>query len=160
MRAIYVLFVSLPFIACDVRPKTQANQGSKPASIQEQPKKDGWQRMKDCADLSDLMTKRMGWVEGAHTDDHTVQGWVNHYSPKYERCYVQVGYLNRLAKKDKSLPLLYEELWDAFENRLVAVCTTSSAAKSEDFCLIPDAKSESDIGCQACRQFVDDRMNN
>ena len=86
-------------------------------------------------------------------------GWQNHYSPKYGRCYVQVSYINRRAKTDRELPLFYDELMDAFEARLLAVCTDASNAGAFMFCRVEgDENRRSD--CRACRQFIRDHMDN
>jgi hypothetical protein len=50
-------------------------------------------------------------------------GWTNHYSPKYDRCYVLVSYLHKGGKaKPPGEPITYNELWDAFERKLLSTC--------------------------------------
>ncbi|PYR35416.1 MAG: hypothetical protein DMF89_15710 [Acidobacteria bacterium] len=55
-------------------------------------------------------------------------------------------------------PLTYYELWDAFEERLVATCNdVFSVMKAGAFCNI----NEGDVGvvgCNVCQRFVKERM--
>jgi hypothetical protein len=115
--------------------------------------------MKECAEQSDRVAKRAGWVEGRRDGDLTIMGWQNHYNPKYERCYVLVSYLNHAAKTNRDLPLLYDELFDAFEGRLLSICTDAASANARVFCSI-QADDRPHLDCRACRQFAKDRMEN
>src|ERR1700736_2141086 len=58
---------------------------------------DNWQKMKDCAAEAEKAIAerdRRSLSFGGHGSDE----WSNHYSPKYNRCFVKVGYL--VAAKD------------------------------------------------------------
>src|SRR5262249_13433567 len=118
---------------------------------------DRWQRMKECAQQTDRMTKQAGWVAGKREGILTILGWQNHYSEKYERCYVQVNYANHAAEQNRDLAPVYDELFDAFEGKLLAICTDAKTAQSPVFCSIQDDDSPR-FDCGACRRFVKDRM--
>jgi hypothetical protein len=100
--------------------------------------------------------------EGAATGgDYIVGESQNHYSSRYERCFVQVSVsLSRQAAREmkqsgtlnKTIPFTHWLLYDAFEGRDLTTCTSSPV---EGFC---------DIGgvfgnCSECRKFTNDRMN-
>jgi hypothetical protein len=117
-----------------------------------------WQRMKECAEQAARIAQRL--EERPHKD-FGIMGWENHYSPKYERCYVLVKYLNREATKNRNLPLLFDQLFDAFESRALAICTNSSATEAGTFCSVePRADGSPEVDCGNCAQFIKDRMNN
>lgn len=115
--------------------------------------------MKECAEQTDRIAKRSGWVEGQRNGDITILGWQNHYSPKFGRCYILVNYVNNRAQKAGDLPLLYDELFDAFEGRLLSICTDFKSSKSAFWCDI-QADDGPHHDCQACRQFAKDRIEN
>ncbi len=126
-------------------------------------KGNNWQRMKECAEQTEKMAIRAGWKDGQRTGDFTNLGWDNHYSPKYERCYIRVTYMRDAVLEEVRdlLPLFYDELYDAFEGKLIATCTDTPAPKGEAslFCRIEH--DESTWGkCQRVRQFIKDRMTN
>ena len=123
------------------------------------PKGEDYQRMKDCAEQTDRIAKRSGWVEGRRTGDTTIFGWTNHYSPKYGRCYILVNHLNHPTKDLKGFPLTYDELFDAFEGRLLSTCTDAKTSEASWFCSIQD-DDRLPGDCRACRQFAKDRMGN
>ena len=56
---------------------------------------DTWQRTKECAAQAEKIAA--GWPQriGATPDD-----WHNHYSPKYDRCFVTL-YFTQLSKDEK-----------------------------------------------------------
>jgi hypothetical protein len=116
--------------------------------------------MKDCAEQTDRFAKRAGWIEGHREGDVTVLGWRNHYSPKYEKCYVLVSYENHAATKDGSIPLLYDELYDAFEGRLASMCADARNQSPTAFCTIQEADDTQPGNCHACQLFSKDHMSN
>lgn len=155
VSAFVTVAVSLLPFSCQPQGKNKPQESQQKATSGPS-QTDNWERMKECAAQTDSLAGREGWVRGDTKSHVTTEDWSNHYSPKYERCYVEVSYRNHLAEKDKDLPLLYFELWDAFEGKLVASCTNASTAGASIVC-----ESESKFGdCRACRQFVKDRMNN
>jgi hypothetical protein len=125
--------------------------------------KDTWQRMKDCADATDLLIKRHHLEEGSEFGlDYSVWSVENHYSPRFERCFARVdlGLKRQAAREakrdgtlDKTVPDHYWMLYDAFEGGELTRC--SSYASVESFCRIGGAFGN----CSECQGFTDDRMN-
>src|SRR5262249_43640695 len=142
-------------IACQQQSHTPPPAQSTAPPVQ---KVDAWQRMKECADQMERIGKQNKWAEGQRTGDLQIAGWHNHYSPKYDRCFISIFYINHAAAKNPILPLEYEELVDAFENRYLATCTDAHTEQAAAFCNVdlPDGP-HSDYG--ACRAFVNDRMD-
>ncbi len=119
------------------------------AAAAERTDAENWQRMKDCAARADLMAKQSGWTVGKDG----LLDWVNHYSPKHRRCYVQA---KRINKGGRELPPLTDELYDAFEERLLAMCTDYRKETAASFCSTDDTHGD----CAACRDYIDERMRN
>ncbi|MGD1097011.1 MAG: hypothetical protein ABSB35_34105 [Bryobacteraceae bacterium] len=125
------------------------------ASPTETGKGNNWDRMMQCATRADQWTAAVGLVEGKRQGNVEILGWENHYSPKYERCYLLVSYLNKGGKAEPpGDPISYKELWDAFERKLLATCTGPQFGTS-GFCSI---EGEKGFDCATCQQFIDDRM--
>ena len=125
------------------------------ASPAETGKGNNWNRMMQCATRADQWTASIGLAEGQRKGNVETLGWENHYSPKYERCYLLVSYVSRGGKAEPPGDTIsYKELWDAFERKLLATCAAQIGASG--FCSIEGQKS---FDCAACRQFIDDRMN-
>jgi hypothetical protein len=125
-----------------------------------------WQRMKDCAEQTARIATREGWARVTKWGE-TLMSSENHYSPKYEKCYVRVNYMR--AFEDGSTPIFYSHLWDAFEALKIADCTpTQRGPASTDmanpgvsaFCSIHESDPDSHFSCAGCQQFVKDRMEN
>ncbi len=114
---------------------------------------DSWERMKECTEQVDRIAKEEGLVEGEGSSIAIILSWQNHYSPKYERCYMQVTVL--YTEKNSKLSYVYNEVYDAFEKKRLSMCSDSDKGY---FCGIEDSGSPSD--CNACRKFVKDRMEN
>jgi hypothetical protein len=107
--------------------------------------------MTECSAQAEHLASNSGWKDSLPGDVSAVLGWQNHYSPKYGRCYVLVEYS---AKSPK--PVIYSEFFDAFETRLLAMCSRS--LDSELHCgLTVEPTHPGD--CAACQQFIDERMN-
>jgi hypothetical protein len=118
-------------------------------------KGDGWQRMKECAEQAERFAKHEGLAK-----DPAVPSWRDHYSPKHGRCYILVNHVNWAPGKLGDLPRHYDELWDAFEGRLLSICTDSTwATQSALYCSV-QADDSPKNDCQACREFTKDRMDN
>ncbi len=69
--------------------------------------------MKDCAEQAAKAIAerdRRTISLGAHAAD----GWINHYSPKYNRCFLKAEYI-ATTKEMKGGPFLRINLIDAFE---------------------------------------------
>jgi hypothetical protein len=118
--------------------------------------------MKECAEQADRAAKQAGWIEGKRVGNGegevTIIGWQDHYSPKYERCYVHVTYINHSAATKPALPLLFDELYDAFERRQLSMCADVTAKQTTVFCTVQGTDGAK-FDCHACREFVNDRMD-
>jgi hypothetical protein len=142
--------------ACQAGPPPPAVPAAGRAEADAQKAKDrAWQRMKDCAQQADRAARREKWFEGAPMKPYVSTGYTNHYSPKYDRCYALVTFLNHEA--GSKLPLTQELLFDAFEARVLATCTSTEVAAA--FCSI-EVSPEKMGNCQACEAYVKDRMDN
>jgi hypothetical protein len=67
--------------------------------------------------------------------------------------------VNAEAKKNRDLPEITDALFDAFEGRLLAMCTDLPTAKAKSFCTVQGDDGPK-FDCTACRQYVNDRMQN
>ena len=115
---------------------------------------DAWQRMQDCSAQVERVVKRATTSDGPPSAMHRQ----SHYSAKYHQCFMWESFINRDAAKYRDLPLIYEELSDAFEGKLLAICTDSKASNASTFCTVQEEKHLGD--CGYCRSFLDDRLNN
>lgn len=156
--ALLISLAPLMFSSCQ---KNQTAEDSLPLASLEttpEPRLDNWQRIKECAEQADKMAERANLEVGQGGRDLTVLGWDNHYNPGYERCYLRVSYLNHNVRPElkDTIPVVYYELHDAFEGRLLSMCT-DAVLSNTPFCVI--AGNPDSIGnCNLCRQFVKDRM--
>ena len=110
--------------------------------------------------MTDLFLKR-AYSQPEFDLDYHVSSAENHYSPRYERCFVQVHVslslqAAREAKRngtfDKTTPSTYWRLYDAGEGRALTTCTYRNV---ENYCDIGGMPSK----CSECQKFTDDRMN-
>jgi hypothetical protein len=116
-------------------------------------KSDNWQKSKECANQAekvmadnDRRASAMGLPGSA--------GWTNHYSPKYDRCFVSAEYINKDGGVGKDGPMFSTSLIDAFERSFLA--TSASVGPAEGFCQI-DHKP---VACAKAETFIADRMKN
>jgi hypothetical protein len=128
-------------IACqtprDDRPKASAE---KPSS--ESRRVGNWERTRECAAQAERAAKSSLW------DARNVLGWENHYSPKYERCFVVVSWPERNGSK--------EELYDAFERRNLATCAVGIGVSH--VAEAADETKTSIVDTSVCQDFIRDRM--
>ena len=115
--------------------------------------KDTWDRSRQCAEQAERFVKRL--IEEGRGGPFKVMGWFNHYSPKFQKCYVRVSYYNALAKSDKEQPLLPFGLYDAFENREIAFCSGTPSPLCQ---FLGDDGSEIPGDCAGCQRFVNERI--
>jgi hypothetical protein len=146
--------------SCESQTATNSKQESAKTDQQQEvagtsPTDTNWDRMTQCATRVDQWTASVGLVEGQRQGNVVTLGRENHYSPKYGRCYLLVSYLHKGGKAaPPGEPLNYNELWDAFERKLLATCAGTQFGTS-GFCSI---EGEGVFECAACKQFIDDRM--
>lgn len=83
-------------------------------------KPDTWQKSKECATQAEKVIA--DWPQ--HTLGTKPDDWSNHYSPKYDRCFIW-AYFSHVSKDEKVFPTTFvTTLWDAFErSRLASSCT-------------------------------------
>lgn len=148
--------------SCQPQGKNKAQQISQKATPEPR-QTDNWERARECAAQADRLAKRESWVKGGTKLHFTTEDWSNHYSPKYQRCYVWVTYSELIEEKhqEKIGPgnvFVFDELWDAFEQRMLGRCTGDTRkAIQGNFCAIYDGQ-ETRFGCDACKQYIEDRM--
>ncbi len=119
-----------------------------------------WERTRECAAQADRLIERSGWKEGERSGSVTFTGYENHYSPKYQRCFVQRFFTDSQLRLPQSVgdPLPFSsELYDAFEGRFLATCATSQIDAKNIGCNV-FGQEHSQFDCAACRRFIDDRM--
>jgi hypothetical protein len=103
-----------------------------------------WQRDKDCALQAERVAARLE-LEETRYKSTWILNWDNHYSAKYQRCFMRVRYTGGS-----------DALYDVFENSQVASC---SNARDAPFCDIKeDQQRRGD--CKACFAYIEERMKN
>lgn len=133
---------ALPFLLASVRVPESQQRGNGHS----------WERMKECTARVDFIARREKW-----STDKTLLGRESHYSEQFQRCFVKLTHRNdEAAKKPDLLPAVFYELWDPFEEKLLAVCTDSAVTGNGMFCTVQDKEHFRD--CGFCRTFVKDRM--
>lgn len=158
MRLTYFLLCSLFLSACGVRTQPESNERAQSATIQEQPKKDNWQRMKECAEQAERMIKSQGIVFGKRDGDFTKTGYEDHYSQKYERCFMTISTMNSAAgTPGHTEPAFTTDLYDAFEGKHLA--TSGYTIELWAGCYI-EGMPKSNSNCLEAGAFIDDRMQN
>jgi hypothetical protein len=116
--------------------QTATKKTTQPAS-----KPDTWQKSKECAAQAEKAAMAMGFSNGS--------GWTNHYSPKYNRCFVQFS-MPSDSGKTGDLRILLE---DAFEKSLLADFDLGAGN-----CVI--FQSETASNCNTVKLFISEHMNN
>jgi hypothetical protein len=139
-----------------------------------QPKSDTWQRSKECAAQAEKAVEERNSRSVAY-GGHGSDSWTNHYSPKYNRCFVKVEYFADQTYAVKGGPLFYTFLEDAFERTNVAEsadgpsiqlvcgleenpkeCEKKAASAYESVCEIEDQKT----ACATVKDFITEHMKN
>ncbi len=112
-------------------------------------KQDTWQKSKECASKAEKLMAEL---------DRRGQGawhWENHYSPKYNRCFISATYIT--SEKDggsKDRSLFSIQLVDAFERSVLA--NSAFGGATEGFCDI-DGKT---ADCEKAASFIAEHMKN
>jgi hypothetical protein len=155
MIAVAVALLATQVGGCGFPPKAPDPASKATVKPAVEPAANVWERSRQCAEQTEKVIKR---VEAERSADVGLVGWQNHYSPKYERCFVHLSYVNRKAK-ELGLPVTFDELDDAFENKLLAVATGVIRAKNAEwYCSITDGVTDSNGDCAAARAYIDERM--
>jgi hypothetical protein len=158
-----LLLLPLLLVACERRPNS-ANATPKETIAVRQPAVEPatrvnlWERARQCADQAEKVIARIERRHGGDPQAPGLLGWENHYNSQLERCYIRATYQNRNADRKAGIPILYEELGDAFENSVVASVGTGVPNDSM-FCWVKDGAVDSSGNCAAARAHVEDRMS-
>lgn len=121
-------------------------------------KVNNWGRTKQCAERADKMIKAGGWNATNPADTLELFGYQNHYSPKYQRCYIELS-IHQKNPTD-AIPGQWVELYDAFESKNLATCVSEFATEQQKLmCSVdrPDSDS-SRVSCSVCDAFINDHM--
>ena len=106
--------------------------------------------MKDCA----AQAEKVGPGEAAVNKGN----YDNHYSPKYDRCYVRISWTISQGEPVSGLGV---RLIDAFEHSTIAVSTiTSPESKANCFVESTDRQLIKVVDCSAAAAFIYDHMSN
>ena len=78
---------------CQASTTPESNLAPKASSAQDPSKRGAYQHIKDCADQAERMVARKGWRKDrlAAEEESTFVGAENHYSSKYDRCYLRAS---------------------------------------------------------------------
>jgi hypothetical protein len=91
---------------------------------------------------------------------YKADSWSNHYSAKYQRCFVQIDFRHVMPMVDKTAPHLVVVLLDAIENREVAAFTSTNDKDAQAaYCTITDGDVRKEGDCYAAMTYMNDRMS-
>jgi hypothetical protein len=111
-----------------------------------QPENDNWQKMKDCA----VQAEKVGPGEA----DVNKGSYSNHYSPKYNRCYLRISWLIKQGDEVSGQGL---RLVDAFEHNTIALYQISvGPSESKPVCFVDVGQ----VDCSAAKDFISEHMRN
>jgi hypothetical protein len=150
MLAQMVFRMVIAMAVCAVSSIGQATKKEPPV----QGKADMWQRSKECAMQSEKLMAdddRRAVASGVGIATH----WENHYSPKYNRCFVSASYMT--SAKDgggKTVPMFQTQLSDAFERSVLA--NSAAVGPTNGFCHIEDRQAD----CDKVAIFISEHMKN
>jgi|SRR5579862_4061932 len=118
MRAAWTIIVAAVLSFGQTTAKKETPPTTKNA-IAPAAKPDTWQRSKECAVQAEKVVADWPKRTGGTPAD-----WHNHYSPKYEKCFVTLDF-SQFSKDEKSFPSIFSTaLIDAFERAPIAnTCT-------------------------------------
>ena len=109
-------------------------------------KPDTWQKSKECANQAEKVMA---------DKSKTFTGWENHYSPKYNRCFVWIRYnYSGLDGAGKDFARHRWELIDAFERSNVADSEWDGPPALS--CLIGNKKAD----CEKAKNFITEHVEN
>lgn len=122
-------------------------------NAQEKKSVNNWQKMMECANRVDY------WLSRNETKmpHYLFLGTENHYSPKYNKCFIRLSYMHDGTGLD-TFPMFIEFMHDAFEGTSLAGWSTSSNAANvaEGYCAIKNKP----IPCRQAKQFINEHMEN
>jgi hypothetical protein len=170
--AAIVLSASLLFSAQQSSPTPPTKSTGQKQTTKPPP--DNWQKMKDCAAQAEKAITdrdRRSVSFGGHGSD----GSTNHYSPKYNRCFVKVEYVVATKDNIKGGPMFRTYLMDAFEQANLA--SSAGGPSAQFLCRNEEDPKECERGaaiiwasaceidgdkidCAKTQQFIDEHMKN
>jgi hypothetical protein len=112
-----------------------------------QTKPDTWKKSKECADQAEKVIT--GW-------DDTAVFWRNHYSPKYNQCFLLIS--RQIDLKDWIGPVLTDTLYDAFERSTLATSIASPVPPQVAALCSTDQDAKTD--CKTAADFITEHMKN
>lgn len=110
-------------------------------------KPDTWKKSKECADQAEKVIT--DW-------DDTAVFWRNHYSPKYNQCFLLIS--RQIELKDWIGPVLTDTLYDAFERLTLATSIASPVPPQVAALCSTDDDAKAD--CKTAADFITEHMKN
>jgi hypothetical protein len=111
---------------------------------------DYWDKMKDCATQAEkIIAERQHGLEASKT---SIVDWQNHYSPKYNRCFLTITFKDATT----SPPDVYRNMSDAFERSSISGFSFSPKYP-EGECYVEDSTL---VDCVRARAFISEHMKN
>jgi len=122
-----------------------------------------WEKTKQCADQAEKVMAS----KTRELPSEEFLRWNNHYSPKYDRCFIEIRHMLRIvspnAKHDGVVftgqtGLIGTELQDAFERKSMAWIDPEADGKSlnKRYCKLDDETAD----CGKTQNFVAEHMKN
>jgi hypothetical protein len=116
-------------------------------TVPTQTKPDTWQKSKECAGQAEKVIN--DW------DDASVS-WRNHYSPKYNRCFILVS--RQINVKDWIGTVIEDTFYDAFERSTLATSIVSPVPPQVATLCSTDEDAKAD--CKTAADFITEHMKN
>lgn len=135
-----------------------AQNGDNKKATAPAPKTDTWARMKECSEQAGKALSEIRGGVAEESDDYP-QNWENHYSPKYNRCYLLIYRTlfktNSAGKREVSS---WARLVDAFERSEIASEHYDNVLSDRqlEFCQIGDGI----VACVKAKAFISEHMKN
>ena len=135
-------------------------------------KSDIWERSKECAAQAEKVVQERNSRSIAN-GGHGVDDWSDHYSLKFNRCYVKFDFFVVVKEPPKGIPLTMSYLLDAFERSNIAVysdgirpevaCRSENDAEACERRALPwwtCTVQEKTVACEDAKRFMDEHMKN
>jgi hypothetical protein len=148
---ILIVLGSAPLLLGQATPKATAPSTKAPSTT---PASDNWQRSKECADQAEKVVP--SWAARTGTAPAT---WSNHYSPKYNRCFIAIINVTELQLFSTVLLDAFERSSVAFSKELKCIGPCSESLQRESryvSCTIGDKT----VGCDEAKSFISEHMKN
>jgi hypothetical protein len=170
--ALIIAAAALSFGQTTSKKETQPTTKKAAAAAPVAAKSDTWQKSKECAAQAEkVMADRD--VRAVAAGGNRADGWSNHYSLKYNRCFVSAIYFAKTVTKGG--PLTSRNLIDAFErsslaNTAVGVAPEIACREEEKLAeCVETARllwkyactiDEETTDCLKAKQFIEEHMRN